>query len=275
MKRVISLIACVALLLFFGSMGSEAVAQEETPQNIIEELLDQETCGGCLEITELFVEGGTPKTVLVLRRIDQGTQKVRLQVVSSGAHEGYAYYSNIDAGAKDHIRDVMWVYPPRDGKVRRFNNILSGLLDTGIPPYFVDRAGWWKFYTWALAGPQQLAGTPVPDYSFLPEVLVGWDQKEESRYVASVDLAAQGEIFLTARFSDPRRIDGKIRTAQAVIGPPNGPFTTAALRSIRFEQPDKEWLAQIFHRDRLSERRTPSDLQTRQGEILAKIDFLH
>jgi hypothetical protein len=256
-----------ALLLFWGSR----LHAEETPQNIIDELLAQEICE-CFEVVELLVEGGTRKTILLFRKIGQDKQEVRLQVVSRGADEGYAYYSRIDAATKDHLRDIMWVYRPQD-KVRRYNSILHAFLDTGIPPYFVDRAGWWGFYTWALMGPRQLVGTPFADYSFLPEVVITWDKTGESRFVSSINLVAQGEVFLTATFSDPRRINGKVRPAQVVIGPPNGPFTTIILRMVRFEEPDKEWLAQIFHRDRLPERRTPSDLRTRQHEVLARIDF--
>lgn len=259
------LLVCGALLLFF----SVALFGEETPQEVITELLAQERCD-CLEVAEIAIDGGTHKTVLVFRKIGNGIQEIRLQVVSPGADHGYAYYSKIDAQAKEHLRDIMWVYRPQDGKVRRYNSILHEFLDTGIPPYLVDRAGWWKFYRWAFLG-AGLHGTPFEDFSFLPEVIIAWGKEEGIPYVTSLELVARGNVFLSATFSEPWRVNSKIRTKKIVVGPPSGPFTMITLSSLRFEKLDEEWASQIFHPERLPERRTP-DL-TRQGEILAKIDF--
>lgn len=261
-----------ALLLCLSNTSAQ-----ETPQEIIEELLAQESCD-CLEVTELSVDGGTHKDVLLFKKIEGDLQEIRMQVISSGADYGYAYYSKINARAKEHLRDIMWAYRPQDGKVRRYNSIMHAFLDTGVPPYFVDRAGWWQFYEWAFRGEdeeEKLHGTPLADYSFLPEVRIGWEKSEEGAmpYITVLELVAQGDVFFSATFSGQQNMNGKIRPGKIVMGPSRGPFTTITVRSVRFEKLDERWTSQIFHPDRLPERRTPTDLKTRQGEVLAKIDF--
>lgn len=269
MKTICLILTISALLFYFDKAGAR-----ETPQEIIEELLDQESCGGCLEVTELLIEGGTLMRVFLFKRIDRNVQEIRLQVVSRGADNGYAYYSRIDAKVREHIRDIMWVYRPQDGKVRRYNSILHGFLDTGIPPYFVDRAGWWRFYEWKFKdGEKGLHGMPLADYSFLPEAMIEWKKEGEIPHIVSLKLVARGNVFLAATFSRYQKVGDKTRPSKIVIGPPDGPFTTIILRSLRFEKPDEEWASQIFHQERLPERRTPVDIQTRLGEVLAKIDF--
>lgn len=265
--NTIRLIIC-ALLLCWGRILH---AEEETPREVIAGLLAQESCD-CLEVTELSVEGGTHKKVLLFKKIEQDLQEIRMQIIGSGADHGYAYYSRIGTGVS--VRDIMWVYRPQDGKVRRYNSILHGFLDTGIPPYFVDRAGWWWFYEWKFKdGEKGLYGAPLADYSFLPEVIIEWEKEGEIPHIISLRLVARGNVFLTATFFRHQRVGNKIRPGKIVIGPPDGPITTIIMRRVRFEKPDEEWASQIFHQERLPERRTPTGLQTHHGEIFAEIDF--